>query len=120
MYIRDSGILHHLLNIPDFQSLISNPVIGPSWEGYVVEQISHRIDNETELYFYRTHEGAECDLVLVKGNAPVLAVENFIIILHRDQRITWSERMSGFVVFTLSCKNIFRKTISDQICLAIH
>jgi len=52
VYIRDSGILLHLLNIPDFRSLTSNPVIGPSWEGYVVEQISHRINAETELYFY--------------------------------------------------------------------
>ena len=44
-------------------------------EGYVVEHISHRIDDETELYFYRTHEGAECDLVLVRGAIPLLAIE---------------------------------------------
>lgn len=75
VYIRDSGILHHLLNIPDYQSLTSNPVIGPSWEGYVVEQISHLIDHETEMYYYRTHDGAECDLILVKGNQPFLALE---------------------------------------------
>jgi len=44
-------------------------------EGYVVEHISHRIDDETELYFYRTHEGAGCDLVLVRGAIPLLAIE---------------------------------------------
>lgn len=75
VYIRDSGILHHLLNIPDYDTLTSNPVIGASWEGYVIEQISHKIEIGTGMYFYRTHEGAECDLVLVKGNKPVLAIE---------------------------------------------
>lgn len=75
VYIRDSGILHHLLNIPDYQSLTSNPIIGPSWEGYVVEQISHMLDHEIKMHFYRTHEGAECDLVLLRGNKPLLAIE---------------------------------------------
>ena len=75
VYIRDTGILHHILNVPDYQSLTLNPVIGSSWEGYVIEQISHKLNNETEMYFYRTHEGSECDLVLVRGGKPVQAIE---------------------------------------------
>ena len=75
IYIRDSGILHHLLNIPEFESLESNPILGHSWEGYVIEQIAHKLDSETQCYFYRTHEGAECDLVLVRGVSPVSGIE---------------------------------------------
>jgi predicted AAA+ superfamily ATPase len=75
VYIRDSGILHHLLIVPDFQALLSNPVIGASWEGYVIEQISHRIGSSTGIYFYRTHEGAACDLVLEEGGLPLMAIE---------------------------------------------
>ena len=75
IYIRDSGILHHLLNIPEFESLESNPILGHSWEGYVIEQIAHKLDSETQCYFYRTHEGAECDLVLVRGVRPVSGIE---------------------------------------------
>ena len=75
IYIRDTGILHHLLNIPDFESLESNPILGHSWEGYVIEQISHKLDMETQYYYYRTHEGAECDLVLVRGGRPVSGIE---------------------------------------------
>ena len=75
IYIRDSGILHHLLNIHEFESLESNPILGHSWEGYVIEQIAHKLDSETQCYFYRTHEGAECDLVLVRGVRPVSGIE---------------------------------------------
>jgi predicted AAA+ superfamily ATPase len=75
IYIRDSGILHHLLNISKFESLESNPILGHSWEGYVIEQITQKLEPGTEFYFYRTHEGAECDLVLVKGGKPVTGIE---------------------------------------------
>jgi uncharacterized protein len=75
IYIRDTGILHHLLNVPDYPSLTSNPVIGSSWEGYVIEQIGHKLTRDTEMYFYRTHEGSECDLVLARGGQPLLAIE---------------------------------------------
>ena len=66
IYIRDSGILHHLTGITDFEQLQGNVIIGHSWEGYVIEQIKQRIDDEVDLYFYRTHNGTECDLVLVR------------------------------------------------------
>jgi predicted AAA+ superfamily ATPase len=75
IYIRDSGILHHLLNIPVFETLESNPMLGHSWEGYVIEQITSKLDLQTQYYFYRTHEGAECDLVLVKAGRPLAGIE---------------------------------------------
>ena len=75
VFIRDTGILHQLLNITSFDSLESNPIIGHSWEGYVIEQITQKLDIDTQYYFYRTHEGAECDLVLVKGGKPVAGIE---------------------------------------------
>ena len=64
VYIRDSGILHSLLHIPDFESLLGNPKLGDSWEGFVIENILANVPPETESYFYRTAAGAEIDLVL--------------------------------------------------------
>lgn len=75
VYLRDSGILHSLLDIPDFDSLESNPILGASWEGYVIEQIIQKAANDTQSYFYRTHEGAECDLVLTRGGKVLAAIE---------------------------------------------
>ena len=67
LYIRDSGILHSLLNIADFNELVSHPVFGFSWEGFVIDNICTYL-NEYEAFFYKTAQGAELDLVLVKGN----------------------------------------------------
>jgi len=75
IYIRDSGILHQLLGISTYDMLEGNPMKGNSWEGYVIEQISLHIQNQYEMYFYRTHQGAECDLVLTIANKPEIAVE---------------------------------------------
>ncbi len=75
IYIRDTGILHQLLGITTYNMLEGNPMKGNSWEGYVIEQISLHVKNQYELYFYRTHQGAECDLVLTIANKPEIAVE---------------------------------------------
>ncbi|HVB03920.1 MAG TPA: ATP-binding protein [Chitinophagaceae bacterium] len=75
IYIRDSGINHRLLQIPDYDSLLGHPGVGGSWEGYVIEQIYQRKSTDIELYFYRTQAGAECDLVLVKGITPIACIE---------------------------------------------
>jgi len=66
LYIRDSGILHSLLNISDFEELVSHPVFGFSWEGFVIHNICTYL-NEFEAFYYRTTQGAELDLVLVNG-----------------------------------------------------
>jgi predicted AAA+ superfamily ATPase len=75
VFIRDSGILHYLLNIPDFNSLMSHPASGHSWEGFVIQQIAANIPADTEMYYFRTHNGAEVDLVLSRGISPVASVE---------------------------------------------
>jgi uncharacterized protein len=75
VYIRDSGILHHLTGIQSIEQLYGNVLAGASWEGYVIEQIRNVLDDDKELYFYRTHEGTECDLVIVEGGYPKVAVE---------------------------------------------
>ena len=63
IYIRDSGILHALLSIPDVVSLESNPKLGASWEGFAIEQILS-ITGDREAYFWATHGGAELDLLV--------------------------------------------------------
>jgi len=75
IYIKDSGLLHGLLYIESFDQLTYNPVIGASWEGYAIEQISYHKQNNIKLFFYRTHAGAEIDLVLVKSNKAIAAIE---------------------------------------------
>jgi predicted AAA+ superfamily ATPase len=48
---------------------------GASWEGYVAEQIAACKDQQLQMHYYRTHDGAECDIVLVKGIKPVACIE---------------------------------------------
>ncbi len=57
-------MLHHILDIQNMDGLESHPILGHSWEGYVIEQIIANLDTQTDSFFYRTHEGAEIDLVL--------------------------------------------------------
>jgi uncharacterized protein len=64
VYLRDSGILHSLLNIEDMHSLSGHPKVGASWEGYVIEQVL-QIIRPPEAYFWRTHNGAELDLLFM-------------------------------------------------------
>ena len=67
VYVRDSGLLHALLGIPDLPSLQSHPKLGASWEGFVIEQILNWA-GERNAYFWATHSRAELDLmVLAKG-----------------------------------------------------
>ncbi len=75
IYLRDSGILHALNRIPSATQLPLQLIVGASWEGYVIEQVSQSKPEHIDLYFYRTHQGAECDLLFVNGLQPVMAVE---------------------------------------------
>lgn len=74
-YVRDTGLLHRLLSIPDFDSLLSNPIIGKSWEGFVIENIMSILPAGVGAYFYRTAAGAEIDLVLNISSRETWAVE---------------------------------------------
>ncbi|MFQ5641909.1 MAG: ATP-binding protein [bacterium] len=73
IYLRDSGILHYLAGIADFETLQSHVLIGHSWEGYVIEQIRQVLPEEISLCYYRTQNGTESDLVLVRGNTALPA-----------------------------------------------
>lgn len=75
LYLRTSGILHYLLNIPNWNTLQGHPSVGASWEGYVLEQILQIKPSQTSVYFYRTHNGSEADIVLVKGIQPLACIE---------------------------------------------
>lgn len=66
LYLRDSGILHHLLNISDLHSLLGHPGLGASWEGFVLEQLLG-ILRHREAYYWATYDGAELDLLLFRG-----------------------------------------------------
>ena len=74
-YVRDNGMLHRLLGIGDYDALLSNPILGKSWEGFVVENIHSVLPSQAETYFYRTAAGAEIDLVIKMPNSEIWAVE---------------------------------------------
>ena len=67
VFVRDSGLLHQLLAISDYNSLLGHPVFGSSWEGVVVENVIVNYP-DWDYYFYRTATGDELDLILTKGN----------------------------------------------------
>ncbi|WP_194976761.1 ATP-binding protein [Aquiflexum lacus] len=75
VYIRDSGILHSLTGIDSYEDLINQLLVGNSWEGFVIEQICNVLGDEYEYYFYRTHQGAECDLLLIRSGKVKYAIE---------------------------------------------
>ena len=62
IYLRDSGVLHSLLNISDLDQLLGHPRLGASWEGYALEQVLCHL-RYPEAYFWATHNGAELDLL---------------------------------------------------------
>ena len=66
-YIRDSGLVHALLGIGDLNTLAGHPVVGLSWEGFVIENLLAAAPQRTQASFYRTAAGAEMDLVLELG-----------------------------------------------------
>ncbi|MDA0824499.1 MAG: ATP-binding protein [Proteobacteria bacterium] len=74
-YVRDSGILHRMLGINSYDALLSNPVLGKSWEGFAVENILSILPSRTEIYFYRTAAGAEVDLVIKMPSSEIWAIE---------------------------------------------
>lgn len=67
VYVRDSGLLHALLGIRNHDDLLGHPVVGASWEGYVIESLMAVIPDHTRVSFYRTATGVEIDLVLELG-----------------------------------------------------
>ena len=76
-YLRDSGLLHHLLRIPEVDFLVTHPAMGRSWEGLVIEELIRGLNAVGvgfDYYYYRTGGGAEVDLIL-EGDFGLIPVE---------------------------------------------
>jgi uncharacterized protein len=74
IYVRDSGVLHALLELETWNDIVGHPVVGASWEGFVIENVASSAGRWTP-YFYRTEDGAEIDLLLTRAGRPDIAVE---------------------------------------------
>jgi predicted AAA+ superfamily ATPase len=66
IYIRDTGILHSLLGLRTEVEVLRHPGCGASWEGHVMEEVIRSVEPD-DVYFWATHQGAEIDLVFLKG-----------------------------------------------------
>jgi len=97
VYVRDTGLIHRLARIHNYKSIFESLVVGSSWESYVVEQIAQLKHKDIDLYYYRTHGGAECDLVFVNGIKVVACAE---IKLSRNANIS-----KGFYVSIADLKS---------------
>lgn len=75
IYVRDSGITHALLNIADINQLLGHPVVGGSWEGFVIENLLSVAPAGVQPYYYGTPGGAEIDLILEFSGAAKWAIE---------------------------------------------
>lgn len=73
IYLRDSGLLHNLLGIDSIKTLLTHPKVGASWEGFVIEQVL-ATEASDDVFFWATHQGAEIDLILRRGE-DLLGVE---------------------------------------------
>ena len=68
VYVTDTGLLHALLNLRTMADLEAHPKVGASWEGFVLGQLVARLGaGREECFFWRTHGGAELDLLVVRG-----------------------------------------------------
>lgn len=70
IFLRDSGLLHYLLGVDSEEGLLSSPIRGRSWEGFIIEQLigmEELMRRGSRFYFYRTHTGVEVDLIVERG-----------------------------------------------------
>ena len=75
VYIRDSGLAHALLGIATLPMLAGHPIVGMSWEGYVLETLLSVLPWRSSSFFYRTAAGAEIDLVIEHADGQLWAIE---------------------------------------------
>ena len=104
VYIRDSGILHTLLEKHTFEHLQTHPSIGASWEGFVIEQIIRMAPASRQYYFFRTSAGAEIDLLLTDGHNRLIAIEIKYSLSPKPSKGFWTAYddlscRKGFVVY---------------------
>jgi hypothetical protein len=75
IYVRDCGLLHSLTNIASYNDIVSHPLCGASWEGFVIEQILQKLPYRAEVSYYRTRAGAEIDLIIETPKRETIAIE---------------------------------------------
>ncbi len=75
VYVRDSGLVHALLGIETLEQLAGHPVVGMSWEGFILESLFCVVPWRSSAFFYRTSAGAEIDLVLAHNDGTIWAIE---------------------------------------------
>ena len=75
VYVRDSGLVHALLEIETREALMGHPVVGASWEGFVIENLLSCAPASVQSFFYRSNGGAEVDLLLVWPSGELWAIE---------------------------------------------
>ena len=93
VYIRDSGLLHNLVHVSDPEMLMGHPVVGHSWECFIIENIITSMSNKWRWSYYKTQAGAEIDLILESPKDEIWAVE---------VKRTLQPKTKGFV---LGCQN---------------
>jgi predicted AAA+ superfamily ATPase len=104
VYVRDSGIVHALLELPSKEALLGHPVVGASWEGFAIENLLNVAGDWVDASFYRAHGGAEADLVLAWGQDRRWLVEvkrTLAPKLRRGFTAAWEDVQPerGFVVY---------------------
>ena len=75
VYVRDSGIVHALLNVKDKEVLVSHPIVGLSWESFIIENLLSCTQEKAQAYFYRSAGGAEIDLLMLWPDGCLWAIE---------------------------------------------
>ena len=75
VYIRDSGLLHNLVHVSDPEMLMGHPVVGLSWECFIIENIITSMSNKWRWSYYKTQAGAEIDLILESPKNEIWAIE---------------------------------------------
>jgi uncharacterized protein len=75
IYVRDTGLLHALLNLPKYDDVLSHPVVGTSFEGFAIEALAAALPDGARASFYRTSAGAEIDLVIEFSASKRAAIE---------------------------------------------
>jgi uncharacterized protein len=75
VFIRDCGLLHAVMGIQDYESLLGQPIAGSSWEGFVIENLASCTGQNANLWYYRTSAGAEIDLIIEYQPSKLIAVD---------------------------------------------
>ena len=94
LYVRDAGLLHALLGIETFDALESNPKLGASWEGFVIEQVL-TVTGDRDAYYWGTQSGAELDLLLTAGGK-ILAFSLAALVVGVAAFLLWAKAVNSW------------------------